>query len=154
MRLRSFRAGLGAALMLALLPVAPVTPRADGAASEIRAALARWTEDFNTRRADKVCDLFAKDARADVAGAPERDYAAICEVLTRSLQDETRRYHYAMDIKEILTFGDTAIVRLVWTLTIEQPDGSKATSVEPGMDLFQKQPDGSWKIIRYMAYER
>ncbi len=44
--------------------------------------------------------------------------------------------------------------RLVWTLTIKEKDGSTAKSVEPGMDIFKKQPDGSWKIIRYMAYER
>jgi uncharacterized protein (TIGR02246 family) len=140
--------------MLVLLVAAPSRCRADDAAAEIRAALAQWTEDFNARRADKVCDLFAKEARADVAGAPERDYAAICDVLTRSLNDKTRHYHYAMDIDEILVFGEVAVVRLVWTLTIKDADGSTATSVEPGMDIFQKQPDGSWRIIRYMSYER
>ena len=140
--------------MLALLLVAPAWSWAEDAASEIRAALAQWAEDFNAGRADKVCDLFAKDARADVAGAPERDYPAICDLLTRSLKDKTRHYHYAMDIKEILVFGEAAVVRLVWTLTIKQPDGSTAKSIEPGMDIFQKQQDGSWQIIRYMSFER
>lgn len=140
--------------MLALLVAAPAATAAEDETAEIRAALAQWTDDFNAGRADKVCDLFAKDARADVAGAPERDYAAICDVLTRSLADKTRHYSYAMDIKEILVFGEVAVVRLVWTLTIKKEDGGTAKSVEPGMDIFQKQPDGSWKIIRYMAYER
>jgi uncharacterized protein (TIGR02246 family) len=140
--------------MLALLVVPPPASAAEDAAAEIRGALAQWTEDFNAGRADKVCNLFAKDARADVTGAPERDYAGICDVLTRSLNDTTRHYSYAMDIKEILVFGDAAMVRLVWTLTIKQPDGSAAKSIEPGMDIFQKQPDGSWKIIRYMSFER
>jgi hypothetical protein len=67
----------------------------------IRAALTQWTEDFNAGRNDKVCDLFAEDARADVAGVPERDYASICEVLTRSLNDKTRRYSYAKDMPRI-----------------------------------------------------
>jgi ketosteroid isomerase-like protein len=44
-------------------------------------------------------------------------------------------------------------VRLVWTLTIKEKDGSTIESIEPGMDIFRKQ-HGSWKIIRYMAYER
>jgi uncharacterized protein (TIGR02246 family) len=125
----------------------------DVAAAEIRAALAQWTEDFNAERADRVCDLFAKDARADVAGVPERDYAEICEVLTRSLNDKTRHYSYAKDINEVMVFGDVAIVRLVWTLT-KQEDGGETQSVEPGMDIFRKQPDGSWEIVRYMAFER
>jgi steroid delta-isomerase len=59
-----------------------------------------------------------------------------------------------MDIKEVLVFGDVAVVRLVWTLTIEPKDGASIESVEPGMDIFKKQTDGSWQIIRYMAYER
>jgi steroid delta-isomerase len=59
-----------------------------------------------------------------------------------------------MDIKEILVLGDVAVVRLVWTLTIAPKDGASIESIEPGMDIFQRQADGSWQIIRYMAYER
>jgi steroid delta-isomerase len=136
-------------LVLARTPLA-----AQDAAAEIRAALTQWTDDFNAGRSDKVCDLFAPDARADVRDAPERDHAAICELLVSSLNDKTRHYSYAKDIKEVLVFGEVAVVRLVWTLTIKEQDGSTVTSVEPGMDVFRKQPDGSWKIIRYMAYER
>jgi steroid delta-isomerase len=139
--------------MLALMLSAPGLSWASDAGGEIRSALAQWTDDFNAGRADKVCDLFAKDVRADVAGADERDYTAICDLLTHSLNDKTRRYHYAMDIKEILVFGDVAVVRLVWTLVVKEKDGAEIRSVEPGMDIFQKQP-GGWKIIRYMAYER
>ncbi|MGK2922970.1 MAG: YybH family protein [Methyloceanibacter sp.] len=52
-----------------------------------------------------------------------------------------------------MAFGDVAVVRLVWTLTIKEKDGGEIKSVEPGMDVFQRQADGSWKIVRYMAYE-
>jgi steroid delta-isomerase len=51
-----------------------------------------------------------------------------------------------------LVFGDVALVRLVWTLTINNSDG-EIKSVEPGLDFFQRQADGTWKIVRYMAYE-
>ena len=140
------------ALSLSLLPQR--TRAADDAAAEITAALAQWTDDFNAGRTDKVCDLFAADVRADVRGAPERDHAAICDLLVSSLKDETKHYSYAMDIKEVLVFGDVAVVRLVWTLTIKLGNGASVELVEPGMDIFKKQPDGSWQIIRYMAYER
>ena len=59
-----------------------------------------------------------------------------------------------MNIKEVLVFGDVAVVRLTWTLIMTPPDGMMTKSVEPGMDIFKKQDDGSWKIIHYMAYER
>jgi steroid delta-isomerase len=124
------------------------------AAAEIRQALAQWTDDFNAGRTDKVCDLFAADVRADIRGAPERDHAAICDLLVSSLKDKSKRYRYAMDIKEILVFGDVAVVRLVWTLIITLANGASVQSIEPGVDIFKKQADGSWQIIRYMAYER
>jgi uncharacterized protein (TIGR02246 family) len=144
--------GAAAIVAVSLFVAAPYA--AADAATEIRAALAQWTDDFNAGRTDKVCDLFAADVRADVRGAPERDHAAICDLLVKSLSDKTRHYNYAMDIKEILVFGDVAVVRLVWTLTIEPEDGDSIESIEPGMDIFRKQADGSWKIIRYMAYDR
>jgi uncharacterized protein (TIGR02246 family) len=128
--------------------------KAEDAAAEIKAALTQWTDDFNAGRTDKVCDLFAADVRADVRGAAERDHAAICDLLVSSLKDESKHYRYAMDIKEVLVFGDVAVVRLVWTLTIKLANGANVESVEPGMDIFKKQADGSWQIIRYMAYER
>ena len=138
----------------AMAPNAIAEDAAADAAAEIRQALTQWTDDFNAGRTDKVCDLFAADVRADVRGAPERDHAAICDLLVSSLNDESKHYSYAMDIKEMLVFGDVAVVRLVWTLTIEPTNGASIESIEPGMDIFKKQADGSWQIIRYMAYER
>ena len=49
--------------------------------------------------------------------------------------------------------GDLAVVRLVWRLEIVSAGTAAKVSEEPGIDIFRKQPDGSWKIIRYIAYE-
>ena len=122
-------------------------------ASDIRAALTQWTDDFNAGRADKVCALFAPDLRANVRGVPERDYTALCNLLQSSLADRARHYKYALDIKEVRVWGEVAVVRLVWTLTVSQA-GVGTVSVEPGMDIFARQPDGSWKITRFMAYQQ
>ena len=123
------------------------------ASAEIRAALARWTEDFNAGNKENVCAIFASDLRYDYRGFPERGFAAICATLQRSLSDPARRYSYALAVREILVSGERAIVRLVWSLKITERDGLEAVSEEPGMDVFRRQPDGSWKIIRYIAYE-
>jgi len=141
-------------IAIAFLAGAALPARAADAAAEIRGALEQWTDDFNARRTDKVCGLFAPDLRADYRGQPERDYDGICDLLKRSLSDAAKSFSYALDIKEILVFGDVAVVRLVWTLTVKGKDGREVTSVEPGMDIFQKQADGTWRIARYMAYER
>jgi ketosteroid isomerase-like protein len=126
---------------------------ADDAATEIERTLTSWMADFNAGKTERICDLFAAEVRADYRGYPTRDHQAVCDLLTKSLTDEARSYRYALDVKEILVFGDIAVVRLVWTLTIKEKDGREIESVEPGMDVFRRQTDGSWKIVRYMAYE-
>ncbi len=121
---------------------------------EITDALVRWTVDFNAGDAEKICALFSRELRADYRGLPERGYDGQCDILKRSLSDTTRRYSYALAIKEIQVWNDVAVVRLTWTLTITPKDGKTITSTEPGLDVFRKEADGRWRIVRYVAYEQ
>jgi steroid delta-isomerase len=141
----------------AFTSAAPARASDEAARAEIAAALAQWTEDFNAGRADKVCGLFARDLRADFRGVPERGYQAQCDLLQRALSDPARRFSYALSIKDIQVWGDTAVVRLDWTLTVRPRDGGggggESVSREPGLDVFRRERDGRWRIVRYMAYE-
>ena len=120
----------------------------------IRDALTKWTADFNSRDATRICDLFAPDLRYDFRGSPERDYNAMCSLLHRALSDQAKKITYSFDIKEIIVSGDMAIVRLVWTSKVSQAGSSQVIETrEPGLDVFRRQPDGTWRIARYMAYE-
>ena len=145
---------LGFALLalVAFLPPLKVLAE-DSAEVAIRSALAQWTQDFNSRNAEKACSLFAQDLRYDFRGYPERDYRDICDRMQRSLGDASKTYSYDLDVREIIVSGDIAVVRLVWKLTVTLPNGQQVVSVEPGMDVVRKEPDGAWKIIRYIAYE-
>jgi steroid delta-isomerase len=144
-----------ACAVFASLMIAMPLARADDAASraEIEAALTQWTADFNAGRADKLCDLFSRELRVDFRGLPERGYDVQCDLLKKSLADGMRTFSNAFAIKEILVWGDTAVVRLTWTSTIKPKDGRAVTAVEPGLDVFRKEKDGRWRIVRYMAYE-
>lgn len=146
---------LFAAMLLALTLLVPSVSAvaAERAHDEIRAALLKWTQDFNQGNAEAVCSLFSPELRYDFRGYPERGFDDICTRLKRSLSDPSKSYAYALDIREIIVSGGLAVVRLVWTLTVTLPNGQTATSVEPGMDVLRKTADGSWKIIRYLAYE-
>jgi ketosteroid isomerase-like protein len=152
-RMTRFAALLVTLLLARIGANAPAAAADDAAQAQIRTALTLWMDDFNAGRADKVCGLFAPDLRANVRGVPERDYGALCDLLQRSLADRSRHYAYALDIKEISVWGEVAVVRLVWTLTVNQ-NGADTLSVEPGMDIFARQPDGTWKITRFMAYQQ
>ena len=143
---------VAAALFCLLLPV--ITPAQPSAETAIRDALAKWTAAFNAGRTDEVCGLFAPELRYDYRGFPERGYDDICAQLKRSLTDASRKYAYALDLKEVIVSGDLAVVRLVWRLRVTPGGGAKPVdSVEAGTDIFRKQPDGRWRIIRFIAYE-
>jgi steroid delta-isomerase len=152
------RQGLAALLICAPLAASPARADDQAARAAIASALAQWTADFNAGRADRVCDLFAPELRADFRGLPERGHSEQCELLQRALADPARRFSYALSIKEILVWGDTAVVRLDWTLTVRPRGGSgdgadARVTREPGLDVFRRSPDGRWRIVRYMAYE-
>lgn len=145
-----------AVLILALL-LAPAIARAgDGAAPDraaeaaIRARLAAWTEAFNRGDAAATCDLFADDLKSDVQGAPAGDKAAVCGRIAKALAKSAGKLAYIYQIHEILVSGDLAMVRLTWMLT-SRPDGT-LVSRDEGMDIFRRDPDGAWRIARFMAF--
>ncbi|MDQ0512230.1 YybH family protein [Ancylobacter amanitiformis] len=134
--------------LLGALLVSPAAFADDAGA--IRARLEDWTRQFNAGDTAGACELFSRTLVSDVRGQGEAGYDTRCTLIGKALANPERRFHYALDIREILTEGDMAIVRLVWTLTISP---GEITSVEPGLDVFRREADGRWRIIRYMAYE-
>ena len=135
--------------------LSPAAAQSDSAAEKaIRDSLSKWTQDFNARDATRICDLFAPDLRYDFRGTPERDYNAMCEALHHALGDPSKKLTYSFDIKEIIVSGNMAIVRLVWTSKLSHAGSAQMTETkEPGLDVFRRQSDGTWRISRYMAYE-
>jgi steroid delta-isomerase len=123
------------------------------AEAEIRSALAAWNAAFNAADTERICDLFAPDLRYYVRDLPEQTYDDMCGRLKKTLADPARALAYSADIHEVIVTGDSAVVRLTWTLTTRAPGEAPVTGVEQGMDYFERQPDGSWKIARFVSYE-
>ena len=157
--MRSWR-GRALAIIATLLsafagvPAASADPSDTSDEQAIRKVLTDWMLAFNAGDTGAVCRLFAPDLRYDYRGFPERGFGEICGVLQGSLADRTRKFTYDLTIKEIIVSGDLAVVRLVWTLTTRRPGQvGGASANEPGLDILRRQPDGTWKIVRYLAYE-
>jgi ketosteroid isomerase-like protein len=157
-RLKRFLASVLFATAAAFVLTIPLASRTTAQPSNIgqdaiRAALTKWMADFNAANVQEVCSLFSPDLRYDYRGFPERDYKDICDGLRRALTDRTKRYSYSLAIKEVLVSDDLAAVRLTWTLTVTKPDTPPKVSQERGIDVFKRQPDGTWKIVRFIAYD-
>ena len=154
---RTWSAAVAAAILATSLLAPVVSAENDDSAAvqnQIRIALEKFKLDFNAGDASQVCALFAPDLISDFRGQPEDSYNSLCANMQMALKDPAKTYRYDLEIKEILVSGDLAVVRLVWTLKVHpQNGGPDATTREPGMDIFRRQPDGTWKISRYMAYE-
>jgi steroid delta-isomerase len=152
---RCATAALLTAAILVLAFVSPLPAEAADTAEQaaVRARLVKWTNDFNAGKVEESCDLFAAELRYDYRGLPERNYQDMCAGLRRALTDPSKHYSYGLAIKDIFVFGDMAAVRLVWTLTLTSAGGPPKVSHEHGIDVFRRQPDGAWRIIRFVAYD-
>jgi steroid delta-isomerase len=135
-----------------LLSSAKAAELAEAAEDAIRSAIENWRSAFNSRDEQQVCDLFAVDIVANYQGEPTRDFASLCELLRTALRDLGATFRYSVRINEIVVYGDSAVVRLVWTLAIDRAGSPQETVEEPAVDIFRHQADGAWKISRYLAY--
>ena len=140
-----------AVLLSPLLMPAGASASADDDRAQITRRLQDWAGAFNRRDASGVCDLFAQDLVSTVPDALDSGRDAVCERLAKVLSKPDVTLSYEPDIREIIVSGNLAVVRLFWTLTVESA-GQRRTEREVGLDVFQRQPDGRWSIIRFMAF--
>jgi uncharacterized protein (TIGR02246 family) len=123
------------------------------AADEVRARLAQWRDAFNAGEVDRLCDLFAPDLVVTYQGTPDRGYAAFCRQLETAVADPALELRYDLEIEEIIPAGDLVVARVIWTLTSRAAGAEPESQVERGMDIFRLQPDGAWRIARFIAYD-
>lgn len=111
-----------------------------------------WTDAFNRKELTASCDLFAKSIKADYQGIPQKNYSSICNGFRKIFQDKKCSYHYSFVLHQVYRSESLAAARITWYLL--KSEGSKEISVtqDEGMDLLQKDSQGKWKIINYIAY--
>ena len=85
-------------------------------------------------------------------GIPFLNARRYLEDAVRSVFAQTHGDWELLLIDDGSTDGSIAVVRLTWISTVTGSDGVARTDDEQGLDIFEKQADGSWKIIRYIAY--
>ena len=126
----------------------------DDSKSQIIRVLKKWPQDFNEKNVREVCELFAPDVIASYPGTPDRNYDGMCQKFNTALNDPDKTFRYdAPEIEQVIIQDELAVVRLIWTLHVSDKNKTMLETVrEKGMDVFKRQPDGSWKIIISYAY--
>lgn len=111
-----------------------------------------WTKAFNEKKFPQVCELFAKSISADYQGSPQKDYNKICDGFKKIFQEKDTIYHNDFKIHHIYSSNAFAAVRITWYLHIYK-NGKQTSSIqEEGLDIFQKQANGKWQIVNFIAY--
>jgi len=121
---------------------------------EINALMVNWCENFNAKNANGVCSLFAPDLVAAYPGIEDKNYNKMCQTLTTILSQSEETFTYAPpQIEQMIVDKDTVVVRVKWKLNVTYKDSTETDSfIEKGLDIFERQPDGSWKIAISYAY--
>lgn len=143
-------AGICVGLVLLCGPALAASPDQNA----VQTALTAFMAAFNTGKSKSVCNIFAPDLIYDYHGLkPNRNFEDVCDGLHVALADPTRRFQYALHTQEIRVFGDVAVARVVWTLTLVRTDAPKPViTKEYSMDLFRRQGP-NWKLFRFNAFD-
>ena len=71
------------------------------------------------------------------------------EAIKDYIAKQSQSLHFEVNILEIDGRGDLAYVRGTYSFTYKAPDGSgPATDIGKYIEIWRKQSDGSWKVIR------
>jgi steroid delta-isomerase len=141
---------------LCFLPVAASALPACADEAEDKTAITTrlrgFSDAFNARDEAGLCDIFASDLIATMPPALETGREAICGNINRLFDRPDLQLHYDYpEIREIVVSGDIAVVRIRWTLTVRR--GVEVdTTLEGGIDVFRRQPDGRWSIARMATF--
>jgi len=121
----------------------------------IRVALEQYAQLYNAGRTD---DAFVSIGDSTQVGwHSQGDSVAFQLGLARSRETARRlasdptapRRVYSVDVEEVILSGNLALVRDVWTTTTRWLD-STTTRRDRSFELFRRQPDSSWKILRWI----
>jgi steroid delta-isomerase len=119
------------------------------AESTIRAKLAAWEQAYNAGDRKKTFEIWAPDLVGWYPGIPDITWEQERAALDRPAP-ATPQSRLHVQVVEVIVSGDLAVVRDVWTET--PPEGSSAAATRiPSFEVWRRQPDGDWKIARWIS---
>jgi steroid delta-isomerase len=149
------RAALAVAGVLVAVAARAGTPQAETAVrveATIRQKLAGWETAYNAGDRKKTFEIWAPDLVGWYPGIPDVTYAQEKAALDRPAPSGPQSTLH-VQIVEVLVSGDLAVVRDIWTETPPPASAASATTI-PSFEVWRRQPDGDWKIARWISAPR
>lgn len=112
-----------------------------------------WTNAFNHKDLQASCSLFSEHLEANYQGAPSKNYQSICASF-KKIFHEQHDYKYRFKLHQVYGSQNWASVRITWYLDIYEHGKIIATEVDEGLDVFERDKQGNWKIVNYLAYPK
>ena len=122
-----------------------------GAAGDVWQTLMRWRDSYNRRDIAGTLSSYEPSITGLYAGNTPDDLAKLREAYTRSFSQNDEQRSIDFEPEEILTSGKFAFVRDHWTSTIKPPQG-QTPRVSRGIEVWQKNTAGEWKLRHYLSY--
>lgn len=125
----------------------PVSTGADEAA--IRAALESWSAASQAKDAEAFASVYAPDAVLMLEGIPDaQGQEAILALIGAMMQDPNFELSFEAEEVVVAGSGDLAYETGTYGLTMSDPEGNPAPTHGHYVVVWQKQPDGAWKVVR------
>jgi ketosteroid isomerase-like protein len=132
-------------MLLAVLACAHAPQRrAAGDEARIRERLRLWIEQFNSGDYLGAASIWAPDLIGVVHGGPDDSYDREQAGAEWYLHMRSP-VRVALTVDEVLVDGDLAVVRDTWRET-----GGKKDETFRSLEVWRLQPDGQWKIARFI----
>lgn len=119
---------------------------------EFEKIFTEWSLAFNQKDLNKTCALFSRSVVANYQNVPAKNYDALCKGFKDVFQQDEKQYHYHFKLNNVYVSGNLAVARITWYLKVTEKGKVISTVQDEGIDVFQKNSEGDWEIINYLAY--
>lgn len=131
-------------LMVACIPAG--AGEADKAT--IHAKVKEWSAAAQAKNPDSFASVYAPNAVVMLEGAPDmRGVEAIRAGIGEMMQDPNFSLSFEADDVVVAEAGDMAYETGTYALTVSDPEGNPASQHGHYVVVWQKQADGSWKVM-------
>jgi uncharacterized protein (TIGR02246 family) len=128
-------------------PAEPPDTRAEDEAA-LRGVIEEWADAAEAKDADAFASFYAADAVLMLEALPDaRGKAAIADTVGGMMADPRFALSFEPDEVTVARSGDLAYETGTYTLTMSDAEGNPATTVGHYVDVWEKQADGSWKVV-------